>query len=67
MNGWDLDINKLQECSNVKVNINNFKSIAPNPKEYLETKFDLNKLIGLGINDKNFQITNIYYDENTII
>lgn len=64
-NEWvDLDINQLQECSNVKVDINKFKSIEQNPKEYLEAEFDVNKLIGWGINDKDFQITNVYYDEN---
>ena len=63
-NEWvDLDVNKLQECSNVKVDVNNFKSIEQNPDEYLEAEFDLNKLIGWGRNDKDFQITNVYYDE----
>jgi len=64
-NEWvDLDINKLQECSNVKVDVNNFKSIEQNPEEYLEAEFDVNKLIGWGRNNKDFQITNVYYDEN---
>ncbi len=64
-NEWiDLDIDKLKECCNIKVDVNNFKSIEQDPKEYLEAEFDVNKLIGFGRSDNDFQITNVYYDEN---
>jgi len=59
----DLDVEALQECSNVKVNLEHFKSIFQNPTEYLKAEFDVNKLIGLERCENDFQITNIYYDE----
>lgn len=62
-NKWvDLDINQLQACSNVKVDINQYQSISQNPSEYLVAEFHVNKIIdSMYIHD--FQITNVYYDE----
>lgn len=66
-NNWEkLDINKLAECQNVQVNVNNFKSYEQNPTEYLEASFDVNRLIGFERLKDDFQITNVYYDENNI-
>lgn len=62
---WEeLDINKLQECANIRININNFKSIEQNPNEYIEAGFDINRLIGWERQQEDFQVTNIYYDES---
>lgn len=61
---WEeIDISKLNECVNIRVNINSFKDSKQDPKEYLSADFDIDKLIGLGRNEKDFQITNVYYDE----
>ncbi len=59
----DLDINQLQECSNVRVNMDKFKTITQKPEEYLEADFDVNRLIDWGRKMNDFQITNVYYDE----
>lgn len=57
-----LDINVLKECSNVKVNLDNFKSNDQDPSEYIEgIGFDIDKIKRSG-ND-SFTITNVYYDE----
>lgn len=61
---WEsIDINKLNECANVMVDINKFKDSKQNPKEYLSADFNIDKLIDLGRNEKDFQITHVYYDE----
>lgn len=62
---WEeLDINKLSECVNIQVNAENFKSDVQNPIEYIKSNFDISKLIGWRRNQKDFQITNVYYDES---
>lgn len=59
----DLDINKLSECSNINVSIENFKNNMQNPNEYINADFDIERLIDWGRNRGDFQITNVYYDE----
>ncbi len=53
----------LASCSNVRVNLGNFKSITQNPLEYLEAEFDLSKLVDITLNQQEFQIINVYKDE----
>ena len=61
---WEeIDINELNECVNIRVNVNDFKDNKQDPKEYLTADFDINKLIGSNRNKNDFQITNVYYDE----
>lgn len=60
----DLDINKLNECVNIHISAEKFKNNIQDPKEYITADFDIKKLIGWGINQKDFQITNVYYDES---
>ncbi len=60
----DLDTSKLGECVNININMDKYRNALQNPNEYLTAKFDIEKLIGPGIRQGNFQITNVYYDEN---
>ncbi len=60
----DLNIVEISKCVNVRVNMGNYKSVIQNPIEYLEAEFDVSKLIDLGVNQSNFQITNVYVDES---
>ncbi len=60
----DLNIVEISKCVNVRVNMGNYKSVLQNPTEYLEAEFDISKLIDLGVNQSNFQITNVYLDES---
>ncbi len=53
----------LASCSNIRVNLGNYKSFTQNPIEYLEAEFDLNKLIDTTSNQSEFQIINVYKDE----
>lgn len=53
----------LASCSNVRVNLGNYKSITQNPLEYLEAEFDLSKLVDTTANQAEFQITNVYKDD----
>lgn len=53
----------LASCSNIRVNLGNYKSVTQNPMEYLEAEFDLSKLIDITANQKEFQIINVYKDE----
>lgn len=53
----------LASCSNVRVNLGNYKSIVQNPLEYLEAEFDLSKLVDVSANQTEFQIINVYKDE----
>lgn len=55
--------NGLASCSNIRVNLGNYKGITQNPIEYLEAEFDLNKLIDISANQNEFQIINVYKDE----
>lgn len=59
----DLDIEKLNQCANIHINAENFKNNIQNPKEYINAEFDIERLINLGRNENDFQITNVYYDE----
>lgn len=59
----DLDVFKLTLCVNISVDLEKFKNTAQNPKEYLKADFDIDRIIGTGRNQNDFQITNIYYDE----
>lgn len=60
----DLDIEKLNECVNIHISAENFKNNIQNPNEYINTDFDIEKLIGWGRKQKDFQVTNVYYDES---
>lgn len=60
----DLDIGKLNECVNIRISAENFKNNIQNPNEYINADFDIEKLIGWGRKQKDFQVTNIYYDES---
>lgn len=60
----DLDINKLNECVNINISVENFKNNIQDPHEYIKADFDIGKLIGWGRKQKYFQITNVYYDES---
>lgn len=60
----DLDISKLSECVNINISAENFENNMQNPNEYITADFDIEKLIGLGRNQKDFQVTNVYYDES---
>ncbi len=53
----------LSSCSNVRVNLDKYKSITQNPVEYLEADFDVSRLVDINANSKEFQIINIYTDE----
>ncbi len=53
----------LASCSNIRVNLGNYKSITQNPLEYLEAEFDLSKLVDISANQAEFQIINVYKDE----
>lgn len=53
----------LARCSNVRVNLGNYKSCTQNPIEYLEAEFDLSRLIDTTANQAEFQIINVYKDE----
>lgn len=55
--------NGLASCSNIRVNLGNYKSYSQNPIEYLEAEFDLTKLIDVSANQNEFQIINVYKDE----
>ncbi len=59
----DLDVSKLSECSNINISAENFKDNMQNPNEYINADFDIERLIGWGRNQKDFQVTNVYYDE----
>lgn len=61
---WEeLDVEKLNECVNIRVNIQNFKNNIQNPSEYIDADFDIERLNCCGGKQKYFQITNVYYDE----
>ncbi len=60
----DLDVSKLSECVNINISAENFKNNMQNPNEYITADFDIEKLIGWGRNQKDFQVTNVYYDES---
>ncbi len=53
----------LSSCSNVRVNLGNYKSIMQNPLEYLEAEFDLSKIVDSSVNSREFQVINVYKDE----
>ncbi len=58
-----IKIEALSSCSNVRVNLGNYKSIMQNPMEYLEAEFDLSKLVDITANQAEFQIINVYKDD----
>ncbi len=60
----DLDIGKLNECVNIRISAENFKNNIQNPNEYINADFDIERLIGWGRKQKDFQVTNVYYDES---
>lgn len=61
---WEgLDIVKLSQCVNIRVDATKFQSSTQIPTEYISAEFDIKKLIGWGRNQNDFQITNVYYDE----
>lgn len=60
----DLDVSKLSECVNINISAENFKNNMQNPNEYITADFNIEKLIGWGRNKKDFQVTNVYYDES---
>lgn len=60
----DLDIVKLNECVNIRINAEKFKNNIQNPNEYINADFDIERLIGWGRKQKDFQVTNVYYDES---
>lgn len=61
---WEgLDIVKLSQCVNIRVDATKFQSSTQIPTEYISADFDIKKLIGWGRNQNDFQITNVYYDE----
>lgn len=60
----DLDIEKLNECVNIRISTENFKNNIQNPNEYINADFDIERLIGWGRKQKDFQVTNVYYDES---
>lgn len=53
----------LNSCANIRVNLGNYQSILQNPIEYLEAEFDVSKLIDVSINNREYQIINVYNDE----
>lgn len=59
----------LNSCANIRVNLGSYQSILQNPVEYLEAEFDVSKLIDVSINNREYQIINIYEDEggNTVL
>ncbi len=59
----------LNSCANIRVNLGNYQSILQNPVEYLEAEFDVSKLIDVSINNREYQIINVYEDEegNTVL
>lgn len=63
-NNWkEIDINELSQCANIKVDVTKFQSNVQSPFEYISGNFDVEKIIGAGRSKKDFQITNIYYDD----
>lgn len=61
---WEpIKIEALASCSNIRVNLGNYKSVTQNPLEYLEAEFDLSKLVDISANQQEFQIINVYKDE----
>ncbi len=59
----ELTPHALSSCSNVRVNLGNYKSITQNPVEYLEAEFDVARLVNTSMNSPEFQIINVYDDE----
>lgn len=53
----------LNSCANIRVNQGAYQSYLQNPIEYLEAEFDVSKLIDVSINNREFQIINVYNDE----
>lgn len=63
-NWKQVDINELSECVNVRVDADKFQTPIQNPSEYISADFDLKKIIESRLKQDDFQITNVYYDEN---
>lgn len=53
----------LNSCANIRVNLGSYQSILQNPVEYLEAEFDVSKLIDVSINNREYQIINVFNDE----
>lgn len=62
MEGCYLD--ELKECVNIQVADSKFRSSLQNPSEYIKASYDIKRLICMGLNQRDYQVTNVYYDEN---
>lgn len=64
-NNWkDVNLDELKECVNIQVDDSKFRSSLQDPSEYIKASYDVKRLIGMGLNQRDYQVTNVYYDEN---
>ena len=63
-NWKEVNLDELSQCVNIQVDATKFQSSTQSPSEYISANFDVEKLIGWGRKQNDFQITNVYYDEN---
>lgn len=64
-NNWkDVNLDELKECVNIQVDDSKFRSSLQDPSEYIKASYDIKRLIGMELNQRDYQVTNVYYDEN---